>query len=50
MRRMTASVQKVLRAQRETVGWSNSWAKLHEELGVGTRVGKTLHLAYSGAS
>lgn len=45
MRRMTASVQKVLRSQRETVGWSNSWAKLHEELGVGTRVGKTLHLS-----
>ncbi|TLF52748.1 DUF2399 domain-containing protein [Halomonas urmiana] len=44
MRRMTASVQKVLRSQRETVGWSNSWAQLHEELGVGTWVGKTLHL------
>ena len=30
---------------RSIVGWSNSWAKLHEELGVGTRVGKTLHLS-----
>lgn len=45
MRRMTQSVQKVLRSQRETVDWSNSWAKLHEELGIGTRVGKTLHLS-----
>jgi len=45
MRRMTASVQRVLRFQRESVGWSKSWAQLHEELGVGTRVGKILHLS-----
>lgn len=45
MRRMTVSVQKVLRGQRESVGWSKSWAQLHEELGVGTWVGKTLHLS-----
>lgn len=44
MRRMTASVQKVLRYRHEAVQWTKSWALLHEELGIGTRVGKTLHL------
>ncbi|QFU02077.1 hypothetical protein FIU83_10530 [Halomonas sp. THAF5a] len=44
MRRMTVSVQKVLRYQQASVTWTNSWAQLHEELGIGTRIGKKLHL------
>lgn len=44
MRRMTASVQKAIRYQYQSVRVTKAWAQLHEELDVGTRVGNTLHL------